>query len=108
MAEPSTQITPATPEVPPVHPGDIIQITDPQHDQFRALLVIQQVRKWGVGANLPTVMHGSLGDVYVRLKRAQFTVCGAAALIPEGVASARRDSVAHARELEKEAARGEG
>lgn len=65
--------------------GDIIQITDPADPWFPCLLIVSEVKLWGVQAYalIPTCNHGreSPGRAYRRLKTNIFTLVGSAVII---------------------------
>lgn len=91
-------------EVIAVHPGDIIQATvqGPIHGHF---LFVTETQRWGVGAVLrwfdPDLQEDR--EVYHRMKPGTFAVVGTAAIMPPEVAAARRDSLATARAVAREA-----
>lgn len=86
----------ATDETVIVHPGDIIQDADGM------LLLVASTHRWGVGAVLRCRHDGEDREHYYRMKPGQFVVVGAAHMLPEEVAQARRDSLATARTVAKE------
>ncbi len=92
----------ATEETLIVHPGDIIQATQPgpQHGHF---LLVTETHRWGVGAVARWHDDGDDREVYHRLKPGTFAVVGAAYILPPEVAAARKDSLATQRAVEKEA-----
>lgn len=79
-----------------VHPGDIIQ------DQHGQLMIVTQTRPRFIGAIQR--WHDGIEDRerYHRLRPGEFHVCGAAALLPEAIAQARRDSLRTAAEAVRE------
>lgn len=88
--DPNTQI---------VHPGDVIQDSD------GLFLLVTETRSWGVGA-VERWREGpvpyEIKEHYHRMKPGTFWVVGPAHLIPEEVAQARRDSLALARDIERD------
>jgi hypothetical protein len=102
-----------------VHPGDIVQVTDPAHPWKGLILLVEATHGWGIHGQLQA--PGRLGDkpgtvnvvagdnstvTWVeRFKPGQFAVCGAAAIMPPEVAAARRASIETAAEVAREAAR---
>lgn len=84
-----------------VHPGDIIQ------DSSGQLMIVTQTPKWGVGAIQQWHDGFDMQERYHRLKPGQFVVCGVAHLLPEEIASARRDSLKLAAEIAKEQSQSE-
>lgn len=90
----------ATDETVTVHPGDIIQDSD------GLLYLASETQRWGVGAVLRwRLPDGEVRESYHRMKPGQFTVCGEATLMPEEVRAARRDSIATAKAVAKDAAK---
>lgn len=86
----------ATEETIIVHPGDIIQ------DSTGQLMLVTQTKPWGVGAVQRWHDGIEMQERYHRLKPGQFVVCGAAHLLPEEIAQARRDSLRTAAQQAKE------
>jgi hypothetical protein len=94
----------ATEEKKIVHPGDIVQVTDPGHSLHSHLLIVTQARPRFIGAIVRWVDgYGELGQNYHRLDPAQVVVCGAAAILPEDLLQARKDSLKTAEEAAREA-----
>lgn len=85
------------PETVTVHPGDIIQ------DSSGQIMLVTQTKRWGVGAVQRWHDGIEMQERYHRLKPGQFVVCGAAHLMPEEVAQARRDSLKLAAQVAKDA-----
>ncbi len=74
---------------PPVMPGDVVQITRQGHPQYMALLVVEQVQRRFVGAQL----WASPEDdrfAYVRLRHDDIALCGTAALVSAEIGKARQ------------------
>ena len=67
--------------------GDIIQIIDESHSWFPALLIVDEVKSWGVQAYCisPLSNDGSIpvGNAYNRLKFDQIEKVGQAVIIGE-------------------------
>ena len=63
--------------------GDIIQITDPEDNWFPALLVVDEVKSWGVQAYLHYVHNDGTptGLAYYRISDGSFTKVGRAIVI---------------------------
>lgn len=63
---------------------DVIQITDPKHHWFPCLLIVTEVRSWGVVALclIPNNGRKPTGTAYVRLLFGVFEVVGPAILTP--------------------------
>lgn len=84
------------------HPGDIIQDSD------GLLYLVSEVHGWGAGAVMRWREPRATDDIaehYYRFKPGQYVVVGAAHMLPEAVAQARRDSLKLQREIEREAER---
>ncbi len=79
-----------------VHPGDIIQDSNGQ------LMLVTQTKPRFVGAVQRWHDGIEMQERYHRLQPGQFVVCGAAHLLPEAIAQARRDSIKQAAEIAKE------
>lgn len=77
-----------------VHPGDIVQITDQVHAHRGALLQVEIVQAWGIGAEMNAIVDGTYCAAYVRLKPDQFAVVGVAVLMSPDRLAARRASLA--------------
>lgn len=90
----------ATEETIVVHPGDIIQATQPGplHGHF---LLVTEVHARHIGAIMrwpeTTTVLGQ--EAYHRLKPGAFAIAGVAPIMPPEILAARRDSVATARDL---------
>ncbi len=86
------------------HPGDIIQITDADHQWFPALLIVDEVKAWGVQAWTFVVSNErDTGTVFNRLRTGSFEVVGAAHMLPPDTAKARAASLATASQVLDEA-----
>ena len=72
-----------------VKEGDVIQITEPSHPWYPALLIVDEVKTWGVQAGCIGIVSNSNADAaststaYNRLKNGDFEVVGSAILVPE-------------------------
>jgi len=86
----------ATEETISVHPGDIIQ------DSAGQLMLVTQTKPRFVGAVQRWHDGIEMQERYHRLRPGSFVVCGAAHLLPEEIAQARRDSLKLAAEIAKE------
>lgn len=66
-----------------VQKGDVVQITNDDHHWFACLIVVTEVRSWGVigYAMLPTNDDKPNGTAYIRLKNDDFQVIGMASLV---------------------------
>lgn len=68
--------------------NDIVQITDPTHPWFTCLLQVDEVRSWGViaelripNSNIPSAEN--VGSAYNRLNNGTFEKVGTAVVVPE-------------------------
>lgn len=65
-----------------IKPGDIVQITDEEHPWYPALLIVDEVKSWGVqAACLMPQSNGSpseCGQAFNRLRFAEIEIVGAA------------------------------
>lgn len=86
----------ATEETISVHPGDIIQDSNGQ------LMLVTQTKPRFIGAVQRWHDGIEMQERYHRLRPGSFVVCGAAHLLPEEIAQARRDSLKLAAEIAKE------
>lgn len=66
--------------------GDLVQITDEAHPWFPAVLVVSEVRTWGVQACVivpqSNVQPPSCAQMWNRLRTGAFVRVGAAAVVP--------------------------
>ena len=63
--------------------GDIVQITDEKHPWFPCLLIVDEVKPWGVQAAclIPNSnKNNDIGRAFNRLKTARFKVVGKAVI----------------------------
>lgn len=67
--------------------GDVIQIIEPSHPWYPALLIVDEAKTWGVqaGCIVPNsnTDAASTSTAYNRLKNGDFEVVGSAILVPE-------------------------
>lgn len=87
----------ATDETVTVHPGDILQDSD------GLFYLAAETHSWGIGAVLRWRQDDQVRETYHRMKPGQFVVVGVAHTLPEEVRAARRDSIATARALARDA-----
>jgi hypothetical protein len=85
-----------------VHPGDVVQVTDPQHRFRRSFGTVRECHAWGIGVDLTAIVVGKVSDNYERFKPGQFAVIGQAVLMSPDVQRARKESL----QLAEEAAAG--
>lgn len=89
-----------------IHPGDIVQITDPNHHWFPALIVASEIRSWGCQGFCFVVKNDAkAGEAYIRLKTGQFEYCGTCIMIGQDMDRDRRNSIAEHAALQAEQAR---
>lgn len=72
-------------EMKKVAPGDIIQITDEKHSWYPCLLIVDEVKSWGVQAyiSVPQSNDGTVapGAAFNRLNWADFELVGHARVV---------------------------
>lgn len=63
--------------------GDIIQITDETNKWFPCLLIVSEVKSWGVQAyiTIPKNDGTPLGNAYYRIENGKFEKVGSALLV---------------------------
>ena len=67
--------------------GDIIQITKEDHSWFGCLLMVSEVKSWGVQAFVAIPCRNDRREVnhaYIRLNADEFELVGKAVMIPQG------------------------
>ena len=62
--------------------GSVIQANEQAGEWCGCLLIVEEVKSWGVMAGMKIPFKGT---AYIRLKNEQFDYIGEAVLIPEGV-----------------------
>lgn len=83
-------------------PGDVVQVTDKADKWFTTLLVVEENRRWGLMAYMPTVTPDGVAPAYYRLAHGAYRVVGIAALVPGEIAEARQLAIQTARDLARE------
>jgi len=63
--------------------GDVVQIINEEHHWFPCLVVVQEVKTWGVQAYLLTPPMGEFGVAYIRVKNADIKLIGQAEVTVE-------------------------
>ncbi len=67
-----------------VRQGDIVQVTNHQHHWYPALLIVDEVKSWGVQAMLLTPEDNTgtkpIRQAYIRLPNEDFQVVGVAVI----------------------------
>lgn len=61
-----------------VEEGDIVQITDETHEWFPSLIVVSEVKSFGVQGYVHIPMKG---DAYIRLDKSKYERVGRAAIV---------------------------
>lgn len=65
--------------------GTIVQITNPDHHWYPCLVIVSEVKSWGIQGyiSIPSDNRGNVGNAYIRLSTEQFEVVGEAKLVAE-------------------------
>ena len=65
--------------------GDIVQIVDPMHHWYPCLIIVDEVKAWGIQGYMSVVGEGNRtsGEAYIRLEANQFEKVGTALVIRE-------------------------
>jgi len=68
-----------------VNERDVVQITDPTHHWYPALIIVSEVKSWGIQGYtiIPTNDAESNGQAYIRLKQGVYEYVGKAAITAE-------------------------
>lgn len=68
-------------------PGDVVQIIDPSHHWFPALLVVDEVKDWGIQGYATAINNdpGPCPAAYIRVKNEQIARIGEAIVVSEGI-----------------------
>jgi hypothetical protein len=63
--------------------GTIVQITDEKHHWFPCLIIVSEIKSWGVQGymSIPKDNMGNVGQAYIRLNTNQFEVVGEAKVV---------------------------
>lgn len=63
--------------------GDIVQITDPNHHWYPCLIIVSEVKSWGIQGyiSIPNDNQGNVGNAYIRLPNESFEMVGKAVII---------------------------
>jgi hypothetical protein len=66
-----------------VRENDIIQITDPENKWFPCLLVVSEVKSWGIQGyiTIPNNTEEPNGTAYYRIENGKFEVVGRAVMV---------------------------
>jgi hypothetical protein len=85
---------------PPLHPGDIVQITAQANRWFPALVVVDEPKAWGFTGFCWIPGKGPPADTaYYRVQRGEFEVVGRVVVMSPAMAKARDASLATAAQL---------
>jgi hypothetical protein len=89
------QLTDTAPETVALHPGDLVQITATDHPWFPAVLVVDDVRGWGVQGFLfeATNARSTTALVFNRLPRGSYKRCGALVVMTIDMLKKRQASI---------------
>ena len=63
--------------------GDIIQITDEDNKWYPCLLIVDEVKSWGVQAYITIPRVDGVGNAYGRVEYGKFEKVGKASLVAE-------------------------
>lgn len=74
----------------PVHENAVVQITDESHQWFPALLIVEELKGWGVMGYLYVVTNTQEpnGQAYIRVKTESFERIGTAIIVNNNEAEA--------------------
>lgn len=63
--------------------NDIVQITNPDHKWFRALIIVDEIKSFGIRgyAVMPSNDDIGCGDAYIRLQAADYELVGRAIIV---------------------------
>lgn len=66
-----------------IKPGSIVQITDESHHWWPALIVVSEVKPWGVQGYTVVVdnTEGPNGQAYIRLAEGRYELVGEAIIV---------------------------
>ena len=65
--------------------GDIVQITDKEHHWYPCLIIVDEVKEWGIIGYIhyPTGLDQPVRPAYIRLTKDQYQLCGVAHILEE-------------------------
>ena len=65
--------------------GTIVQITEKEHHWYPCLVIVSEVKSWGVQGyiSIPSDNRGNVGNAYIRLSTGTFEEVGEAVLVAE-------------------------
>lgn len=63
--------------------GDIVQITEPDHHWYPCLVIVSEVKSWGIQGylSIPQDNNGNVANAYIRLINEVFEPVGKAVII---------------------------
>lgn len=72
-------------------PGDIVQITNDQHHWYPCILVVSELKSFGIQGFvfMPSNDGSGTGEAYIRLRHGEFERVGAAVIMSPGLADER-------------------
>jgi hypothetical protein len=78
-------------------PGDIVQITNEGHHWFPSLIVVSELKSFGIQGFcfMPHNDGSGTGEAYIRLRREEYERVGVAVIMSESTALARQSTGEH-------------
>lgn len=69
-----------------MNPGDIVQIINEKHHWYPCLVIVSEVKSWGVQGYLtiPQDNSGNVANAYIRLTNEDILIVGKAAIVVGG------------------------
>ncbi len=64
-----------------MEPGDIVQITDPSDNWYPCLLIVSEVKSWGIQGCVIMPTPKGTREAYYRIENGKFQVVGKAILV---------------------------
>jgi hypothetical protein len=74
--------------------GDIVQITDESHHWYPCLIIVTEVKSWGIQGyiTIPSNDNNPNGNAFIRLKDGEFEFCGCKAVLVRGTGEEDREN----------------
>jgi hypothetical protein len=65
--------------------GTIVQITNNEHHWYPCLVIVSEVKSWGIMGylSIPADNSGNVGNAFIRISTGQFEVVGEALIVVE-------------------------
>lgn len=63
--------------------GTIVQITNNEHHWYPCLVIVSEVKSWGIMGYLSIPDSGNVGNAFIRISTGQFEVVGEALIVVE-------------------------